>query len=226
MAKSKKRKVYYQKLKQKKKQEKALKKRRKQAAKHKDTINDFLSLVSGVSLSQKELASANRYPVYECQISDNWQESGLAYIWLSRKTPLHILTGTFLVDIKCLGLKDTYITGFRTEWEYREHKNITMQTFRRSFRLKDCSVSLIHTIIYGGIAYAGQFGFEPHKDFKQTKYLLNKDTKRGESVKFGEGDKPLYISGPNDNVEKILQKLTISVGKDGFQFIDGRPSAE
>lgn len=223
MSKSKKNKASYQKLRQKRKQGKALKRKRKEAVKHKHAISHFLSLLSGISLSRKELTTCNQYPIFECQISDNWEESGLAYIWLSRKTQLHIVTATFLVDIKCLGLKDTYLTAFSSQQEYKGHKMITTQAFHGSFTLKNCSPSLVHSIIYGGILYARKFGFEPHKDFQQTKYLLNQNMEKREKVEFGEGGKPLYISGPNDNVETILQKLTASVGKDGFRFINNNP---
>lgn len=227
MAKKKKHKAVYQKARQKRKAQKVLRRKHRAVREHNSADSQFVTMRSGATISHQDIRKSRQYPIYECQISNIWKENGLPYIWLSRKTPLHFVVGVYLVDIKCLGLKDTFVSACRTEKEYQEYKALIMEGFSGSFTLVDCPYDLANTIIYGGIAYGKQFGFEPHKDFQLSKYVLGNKTDQPEDIQFGGDDgKPFYISGPNDNVELILQKLTKAVGRDGFHFMLLGPGLE
>lgn len=201
-------------------QRKALLKKQKLAVKRKSGTNKFFTTQSGLVVSHQNIMTSQQYSLFECQISDSWQETGLAYIWISRKTPLQIIVAAYLVDIRCLGLKDVLISAFRSESEYQQFKTTSIQSYQKSFSIIDCNFALANKIIYGAIDYARQFGFEPHKDFQLAQYILGPKVTSTKKIQFGgEDGKPIFIPGPYDNVKKIVQKLIDSVGKDGFNYV-------
>ncbi|MCL5784454.1 MAG: hypothetical protein M1142_03830 [Patescibacteria group bacterium] len=211
---------FKQKLRLERLQRKALLKKQKSAARRKSGANKFFTTQSGLVISHQNIMTSQQYPLFECQISDNWQETGLAYIWISRKTPLYIIVAAYLVDIRCLGLKDVLISAFRSESEYKQFKNTSIQSYQKSFLTIDCDFALANKIIYGAIDYARQFGFEPHKDFQLAQYILGPKIISTKKIQFGgEDDKPVFIPGPYDNVKEIVQKLIDSVGEDGFNYV-------
>lgn len=91
--------------------------------------------------------------------------------------------------------------------------------------LEPCAIDLAHTIIYGAIDYARQFGFYPQRDFELSRYVLEErdSVVLREDVEFGKDDKPLYISGPDDNVRKITRQLENVVGQGNFDFMISGP---
>jgi len=90
-------------------------------------------------------------------------------------------------------------------------------------QLVPCHVSLAHQIIYGAIDYAGQLRFEPQKDFKLSQYVLEERDHFDyvDRVEFGKDGKPLFISGPDDNSDRIMRQLETRVGQDNFDYIYG-----
>lgn len=212
---------FKQKLRLERLQKKALLKKQKSAAKRKSGANKFFTTQSGLVVSHQNIITSQQYPLFECQISDSWQETGLAYIWISRKTPLHIIVAAYLVDIRCLGLKDVLISAFRSESEYQQFKTISIQSYKKSFSTIDCNFALANKIIYGAIDYARQFGFELHKDFQLAQYILGPKITSNKKIQLGgEDGKPVFIPGPYDNVKEIVRKLIDSVGEDGFNYIE------
>src|SRR5215510_3422376 len=70
-------------------------------------------------ISESELLRrAAEFPVYRCFITRDWQRDGIAQLLVIRQLPdLRYIGGMFLVDVFCLGLKDTFV---RTRVEYEE----------------------------------------------------------------------------------------------------------
>jgi len=160
---------------------------------------------------------SRRFRIYECLINPSWKEVGLANILLARERPDgNILFAAYLVDIFCLGLKDTF-------W----NPNISRKTYEEELKPSiygeepiECDISLAHQIIYGAIEYASKIGFKPHKNFRITKYILGRKKEDTEiKIEFGKNGRPFYISGPNDNVEEILVKLRKNVGEGNFDYL-------
>jgi len=152
------------------------------------------------------ITHARTWPIYECLINESWDGCGMANILLSRKQPDgNIVFGAYLMDIYCLGLKDTFYNINQTSSGYMK----MIDGLDKREKMIDCSFSLAHTIIYKGIEYARSIGFEPHKDFIKTRLILEEptDVEWSDDVEFGIDGKPVYISGPNDDGEKILRKL-------------------
>lgn len=162
---------------------------------------------------------AREYPIHECWINKSWQKDGLATILLSRKQPDgDIVFGVYLVDIHCLGLKNTFCNANFTTFRY---ENEVIESYLMRQNIIKCPVALAMDIIYGAIDYAAELGFSPQKDFKLSKHILE-DRDSVEitgKVKFGKDGKPFYCAGPDDNVERIMSTLRNNVGEDNFHFI-------
>ena len=174
------------------------------------------------STPQAILRRARSYPLYECLISDNWNKketSGLVEVLVARQQPDgDICFGVYLIDIYCLGLKNTFANaGF----SHSRYLNDVRNKVFRAGKPVECPVELAHQMIYQSIEYAEQFGFEPEKDFMLSQYLL---APRGEleepyQLTFGKDGKPLFISGPNDNVARILRQLDKTAGPGNYHYI-------
>lgn len=169
---------------------------------------------------------ARKYPIYECLICPSWRENGLATILISRRQPDGRLTfGSYLVDLLCLGLKDTFCNADMPVERYeRELRN----RYCSGTAPVECSVSLAHHIIYGAIEFAAQFGFKPDKDFDLSQYVLEDIDDLEpceEEVEFGRGGKPVYIQGPRDDPEQVMAQIAGSTkekdsgtGERDFEF--------
>ena len=80
---------------------------------------------------------------------------------------------------------------------------------------------LAHQIIYGAVDYAASLEFRPHRDFLLSQHIL---TPREEGppnggLEFGKDGMPLYVSGPHDDMGRIVKHLEAKLGKDGFHYI-------
>ena len=158
-------------------------------------------------------------PWGKCYINDNWQLMGMAVIVLSRVQPSgKLIIGVYIVDTKCLGLKNT---GFRFGLDPDDFGDFLEKAYRPSQLTQEAAHPLLlQNIIYGAIEYAEDLGFEPHKDFFITEYILDPADKIGYiDIEFGQEGKPCYIEGPHDNPYSILAKLNRKLGAGNYQFI-------
>ena len=201
------------------KHQKALMKKRskqKVALQRKSHQQEFTSLSP-----QAIIRRARTFPLLECLITANWQQdnSGMVQILLARQQPDgDICFGSYLVDMYCLGLKNTFANaGFsRTRYENEVRGRIF-----RAAAPEECPVELAHQMIYASIEYAARFGFQPEKDFALSQYLL---VPRGEleepyQLTFGKNGKPFFIAGPHDNSARILKQLEKTVGPGNYDVL-------
>jgi len=200
---------------EKKRQKKLMKKRQKDRSRKKKQ-SQAVSFSS--SDPRKKIMNARNLPFYECLINSSWKENGLAKILISRKQQDgKLLFGTYLVDILCLGLKNTFCNADITISQYKVEMRNRM--FQEDGPL-DCPLPTAHHIIYGGIDYAAQFGFKPNKDFRLSKFVLEdiRSVAPCEPIEFGKDGKPVYIAGPDDDPERIIKQLETKLGKDNFNY--------
>lgn len=206
-----------------KRQKKLIKKRQKDKVRRKHQVE-----VAGYAfLSAKaKIRMARQYPIHECRINPGWQESGLAIVTVSRRQPNgDLLFGVYLVDILCLGLKNIICDADFSEFRYR--RDVIERSYQEEGSVL-CSTELAHHIIYGAIAYARQFGFEPHKDFPLAHHILEpaERIKPTQDIEFGRDGKPFFIRGPHDNARRILKQLEKTAGSGNFDLLlDAGPSS-
>lgn len=156
-------------------------------------------------------------PLGKCYINKDWYEMGMANIFVTREHSNGNKTiGMYLVDTYCLGVKDTHYLFNITDKEFEEIKEQTSE----QLELIDEKYELIHNIIFGGIDYAEEYGFKPHKDFKLTKYILDDDENvELIDIEFGLKGKPAVFVGKEKHPSNIISQLEKVVGNDNFSII-------
>lgn len=167
---------------------------------------------------------ARTLPIHKCFVNSDWQEDGLASLMVSRRhSNGHLTVGNYLIDLKCLGVKDV---GYNFNISEPDFNNI-LRKMQSMMDVIEISYTLAHNIIYAGLEFAEEYGFKPHRDFTQVaQYILEEDTEDIElmDIECGKDGKPFYISGPYDTeVQKraILANLVKNAGPGNFNFIFG-----
>ncbi|MBX0327764.1 hypothetical protein K2Z83_08750 [Oscillochloris sp. ZM17-4] len=172
------------------------------------------------------MAIATGWPVYEVLLSRDWDKSGeLASALVARKSPRSgkVACASFLVDLACLGLKSTQVMLFNDEDAY--HAGLRAH-ITGMMPMVQSDIDLAAKIVLTGVQYAEGLGFKPDPVFAQSRYLIEgADPDRHPTpVRTGGKDgKPLFINGPNDDVDKVLAQLERAVGAGNYDILIGGP---
>lgn len=159
---------------------------------------------------------ARELPLGKCYISSDWEEYRLANILVSRKhTNGNVTLGFYLVDLKCLGIKDAFF-----KFNVPEDEMFDLVDYMNAVEIE---YTQVHNIIYGGEAFANDCGFKPHKDWKVVQFILEEDDDHIPlvDIEFGEDGVPAYYVGPNDDpakINQILATLDKNVGLGNYLF--------
>jgi hypothetical protein len=162
---------------------------------------------------------ARTLPIEECQVTADWQSNGICNVIIARRHKTGNFTvGIYLIDLYCLGLKDTDYHFNISPGEYDYLK-------KGGAAAGNCSYALAHNIIYGSIAFAEDYGFKPHKDFAITQFILEEDTEDVEfvDIDFGIDGEPCYMRGPYDDdarLKSIEATLAQTAGAGHYTIID------
>ncbi|MGA9347453.1 MAG: hypothetical protein WBW48_01450 [Anaerolineae bacterium] len=167
------------------------------------------------------LRASGNWPLHECLLTKEWREEGaIVQILVARRSPSgQIATGTFLVDLGCLGVKSAFASLFDTRREY-EQKLRARITARQDMIKAD--INLVAKIVREAIAYAQDLGFKPDPDYRDAMLVLGDADPDACDVPIplgGRDGKPFFIAGPYDNVDRIMAKLTRKLGPDGFHLL-------
>jgi AAA ATPase containing von Willebrand factor type A (vWA) domain len=162
-------------------------------------------------------------PMHGCWINSDWQDKQMATILIARKHASgNITCAVYLVDLLCLGIKDTFFRYNILESDFDDF----MENPDDELGFENISYNHAHNIIYTAIEYAEEYGFKPHKEFTQTtQYLLEEDTDDIPIIEVTCGDKdgkPLYIRGDLDSparVKQILAQLEKTAGEGNYHYI-------
>ncbi|GHT05836.1 hypothetical protein AGMMS49525_13550 [Bacteroidia bacterium] len=166
-------------------------------------------------------------PIYKCWINDDWVESRFAQIVIARQHANENITFClYLVDLGCLGVKDTVYDSNISLEELEE----LIKKIGADVKMDDTlSYSMAHNIIYAAIEFAEEFGFKPHKDFTQTtQFFLEEDTDDIPLIKIDCGDlndgQPFYINTGYENSareKQIISQLNKTAGNGNYHCIMG-----
>jgi hypothetical protein len=167
------------------------------------------------------LARAMTAPFGPCWISaalDGEQEDdgpALISVVITRRVGVLLLPCLVLVDRTCLGVKNTFTTTPLSELE--------MERMRRDLAgsgdpLRETDLLTAQSVIYHAIDYAKSLGFAPHRDFVPE--LIGERPSALLDTPLARPERPLYVSGPADNVQQILARLDAAVGPGNYDFID------
>lgn len=163
---------------------------------------------------------------YETFISKNWESAGIAQVLVirTRADGLADLAG-FLVDLLCLGVKDTWLYDSLLADEIEDYLKERVPEDLRERIHPACAKKLIE----GAVAYAEGLGFAPHRDYRKARRLLSGIDAAlcPREFTYGCEGRPLYVRGVDDDeerVERVCGILEAKFGPDGFNYED--PQAE
>jgi hypothetical protein len=157
-------------------------------------------------------------PFGACYLSADWEDEGqptLVTAVVTRALPGgRVVAGVALVDRTCLGVKE----GFVAE----PMRTTELDKFIGGIGIPHGGMELVEplvvqSVVFHAIDYAEKLGFKAHRDFPAALFGPRPETLS--DTPFAKADKPLFISGPDDDVEAITQQLTAAVGKGKFEVV-------
>ncbi|NJL00582.1 MAG: DNA-binding response regulator [Spirulinaceae cyanobacterium SM2_1_0] len=132
--------------------------------------------------------------------------------------PDDFLVCTYLIDYLCLGIKDTLGPRLMTRPDYEHFISHTFASFPDGYQVIEFAAA--QAMVLGAANYALQLGFQPCREFAETRSHLGHWS--GEpQLQFGYQGKPFYINGPYDNPRQVLRTLEKNVGHGNFDYILG-----
>jgi len=168
------------------------------------------------------LRTAVDWPLHEVLVTKEWRNPGeIIQILVSRRSPQgQVAAGVFLVDLGCLGVKNAFGRVFDTEGEYAAELRNDISARQEMI---EADLNLAAKIIREGVAYAQELGFSPNRDIRDARLVLGDADPDAcdEDIPLGVDGKPLFVSGPYDDVDRIMDKLTRKLGPDGFHYMVG-----
>jgi hypothetical protein len=181
-------------------------------------IHPKLSAQKNLSPEKYIITRAHELPFHECFVNKNWKTGGMASIAISKTMPSgKFIVGLYMIDIFCLGLKDTLFQFALDSYGYHEF----MERTNAQSEMIQCDLGEAHNLIYGAIDFAAENGFKPQKDFVITKQILDENLidDRIDDIEFGRNGRPFYFAGPYDNTRQIIETLEKNVGKGNFDVV-------
>ncbi|MEA4936724.1 MAG: plasmid pRiA4b ORF-3 family protein [Paludibacter sp.] len=165
---------------------------------------------------------ARNLPVYKCLVNSNWKDNGIAEILISRKHANgNLTTGMYMIDLYCLGVRDSFYHFNRPEFEFNE----LVENLSEGLDMIPIDYALAHNIIHAALEFSEDLGFKPHKDFTSvTQYILEEDTEDVELIEIecGLNGKPMFImsdSFTEAQSRKIINQLEQAVGHGNYDII-------
>jgi hypothetical protein len=145
-------------------------------------------------------------------------ESGLVGVLVARDTGSPVVACGFLVDVFCLGVKNT--NGPKT-MDRRKLPDFIRTFFSAWSRrpLVPAPLELARHVVFGAVDYARSLGFEPPPDFARGAALLGDWDEGSSDVAFGQNGTPFYINGPRDDTYGTIAKLRQTVGDGNFDYV-------
>ncbi len=155
-------------------------------------------------------------------LSKNWADKeSLAIILVARRSPNsgRIAVASYLVDLTCLGVKDSQTEMAKDEYAYRSG---LYGLLREHYQMQPTSLDLVAKIIPLGVEFAAKYGFKPHPVFQQSIHLLHGAWPQNDPTEVPVGDeegKPLFIAGPYDDAPRIIAQLERTAGEGNFKYV-------
>ena len=169
--------------------------------------NEKVSFLLHEERAEEIIRSSGAFPVDRCLINKGWKGKGLANIVVIRRQQDGcFVLGVYLADLFCLGIKNAFCNA-----------GISMRNLDKTLAgcsggevLESIDLNYAKEIVFGSIEYARKLGFEPHRDFKLAREVLGAgEIIQKHDIRFGGPDgEPLFISGPDDDADAILRKLS------------------
>lgn len=165
---------------------------------------------------------ARTLPIFECMVSSEWEETGMCTVVIAREhINGNITFCTYVVDLYCLGVKDTLYQFNVSMTQYRD----ILEKISTEMEMINIDYALAHNIVLASVEFAEEFGFKPCKEYESiTKFMLEEDTDDIELIEIecGKDGKPFYVQGPFEDdakAHRIIAQLEKTAGRGNYNFI-------
>jgi len=145
---------------------------------------------------------------------DERAHSALITVLITRAVGADLLGQIMLIDQTCLGVKNAFVMRPMSIAELEVQVKSIGQ---RGDPLQRCEPLVAQSVVYQALDYARNLGFSPHSDFEES--LLGPRPAELLDTPLSHPARPIYWSGPDDNVPSILQRLTAAVGRGNYDFV-------
>lgn len=179
-------------------------------------------LSSGTQREAKKLAKLARYKIAGAWVQTGWREGGLATVLLLRNTGKDsFVLGGLIVDLSCLGIKDGFAKTDLSKARFEEF----FADMREKMGLEPCEPVLAAKLVEEGMLLGLSLGFDvPDDAYPVLSLYRTLDASQcDEEIPLGKNGKPLYVSGPYDDVDSILAQLKRELGEGNFHFLAQAP---
>lgn len=166
---------------------------------------------------------ARTLPIHKCLVNEDWETSKMAQVIVMRRHVTgNVTIGLYLVDLLCLGIKDThyYFNILPNEFEDRIEDGPPFT---------EISYELAHNIVYAGHDFAMEFAIKPCVEFAVTQYILEEDNDNIPLIDISTGDEegvPHLMVNRGSNYHDALAKLRQHAGEGNYHFTIGNDSDE
>ncbi|HEY3664383.1 MAG TPA: hypothetical protein VGL19_00225 [Polyangiaceae bacterium] len=140
----------------------------------------------------------------------------LVTVVVTRRVRGLLVAEIVIVDRTCLGIKNAMVLPLITEADLLERLD-SLADGGTEFR--DCEPLEAQSVVFHALDYARSLGFLAHEDFEVA--LFEPRPESLSDTPLAKPARPIYISGPDDDVPMILDRLDRHVGRDNYQFLAG-----
>jgi hypothetical protein len=172
----------------------------------------------GISLRLEEAATA---PILHCSVADDLWQRGIGNVLVSRQLSNgQVAFACFLVDIYCLGVKDTFMNIIpRGQYEFGLYSKLASRS-----RLIPLKPENARKLVEGAVQYALDLGLPPHVDYRVAKLIFGDISAESctEEYTYGKDGKPFFVGGPYDSparCEQIMRTLHDRCGPQGHHYL-------
>lgn len=153
-----------------------------------------------------------------CYVSKSIDEEKIGHVIVTRRhTGGRISVAFYLVDMACLGVKDSF---YHLRLENYELEDMIDE---RKDMLRECSYEEAHNRIWGSIAYAEEAGIAPDKSFQLTQYMLEEDTDDVPLIEYEYGRDGKHFLTCHSELEasRYLPLMKKNLGEGNYHYIIG-----
>jgi len=198
------------------KRQKKLEKTRKKRELAKKDARKLEAKYQGASL----LRLVESAPFGPCWVSvalDDSEYEGapaLISVVVTRRIRGQLLGLLALVDRTCLGVKNADVLSLQSEQDLRD---FVAERLGPLGALRPCEPGEAQAVIFHAIDYAASLGFGSHPDFEPS--LIRPRPESLRETPLAHPTRPVYASGPHDDVAMIIARLELAVGPQNYDVV-------
>ena len=155
-----------------------------------------------------------KFEFHECLVPENLFNGGMGSVWVTRRLRYdRLVTGVFLLDIWCMGVKNAFIRRVGVA----EYEHYLAKTADVDGPLRQVTPEFACKLVCDAVEYAAGLGLAPHRDYAAAREIFAgvDPSLCEEEFTFGKDGRPLYVQGPYDDPERIFSHLALEApGKD------------